>query len=59
MHPWDEAYLIVVNDHFDMFLDSVGKIFEYFYISVHKGDCSEVLFVLSVCGLGISLFVAS
>ena len=21
LHPWDEAYLIVVNDHFDVFLD--------------------------------------
>jgi hypothetical protein len=38
--------LIVVNDHFDVFLDSVGKNFiEYFWISVHKGDWSEVLFL--------------
>jgi hypothetical protein len=21
LHPWDEAYLIMVNDHFDVFLD--------------------------------------
>ena len=21
LHPWDEAYLIVVNDSFDVFLD--------------------------------------
>ena len=29
--PWDAAYLIIVNDHFDVFLDSVGKNFiEYF-----------------------------
>jgi hypothetical protein len=21
LHPWDEAYLIVVNDHFNVFLD--------------------------------------
>ena len=23
LHPWDEAYLMMVNDHFDVFLDSV------------------------------------
>jgi hypothetical protein len=23
LHPWDEAYLIMMNDHFDVFLDSV------------------------------------
>ena len=39
LHSWDEAYLIVVNDHFNVFLDSVGKNFmEYFCIDVHKGD---------------------
>ena len=45
LHPWDEAYLIVVNDHFDVFLDLVGKDFiEYFCINAHKGHVSEVLF---------------
>ena len=29
LHPWNEAYLIMVNDHFDVFLDLVGKIFFY------------------------------
>ena len=24
LQPWDEVYLIVVIDHFDVFLDSVG-----------------------------------
>jgi hypothetical protein len=39
LHPWDEAYLIMVNDVFDVFLDSVCEYFiEYFYINVHKGD---------------------
>ena len=46
LHPWDEAYLIMVNDRFDVFLDSVGKNFiEYFCIDVHKGNCPEVLFL--------------
>ena len=44
--PWDEAYLIMVNDGFDVFLDSVCKNFiEYFCIDVHKGNWSEVFFL--------------
>jgi hypothetical protein len=27
LHPWDKAYLIMVNDVFDVFLDSVCKYF--------------------------------
>ena len=27
LHPWNEANLIMVNDRFDVFLDSVGKNF--------------------------------
>ena len=26
LHPWDEAYLIMVDDVFDVFLDSVSYI---------------------------------
>ena len=37
MHPREEAYLVIMNDHFDVSLDSVCKDFvEYFCISVHK-----------------------
>jgi hypothetical protein len=37
LHPCDEAYLIVVNDVFDVFLDSVCKNFiEYFCFNIHK-----------------------
>ena len=37
LHPRDEASLVMVNDHFDVFLDSVYKDFvQYFCISVHK-----------------------
>jgi hypothetical protein len=60
LHHWDDTYLIVVDDRFDMFLDSFGNNFiEYFCISVHKGDSSEVLFVWSLYGLGMSVTVAS
>ena len=46
LNPWDEAYSIVVNDHFDVFLDSVCKNFlEYFCIDIHKGNWSKVLFL--------------
>ena len=37
LHPRDEAFLVMVNDRFDVFLDSVCKDFvEYFCINVHK-----------------------
>jgi hypothetical protein len=45
LHPWGEAYLIVVNEGFDMFLDSVCKNFlEYFGIDIHNQDWLEILF---------------
>jgi hypothetical protein len=25
LHPWDKAYLILVNDYFELFWDSVGE----------------------------------
>ena len=37
LHSRDEAYLVMVNDRFDVFLDSVCKDFvEYFCVNVHK-----------------------
>jgi hypothetical protein len=52
LYPWDEAYLIVVSDHFNVFLDSVGKNFiECFCIGIQKGDQAEVLFICWVFGL--------
>jgi hypothetical protein len=27
LHPWDETYLIMTDDHFDVFLDSVSENF--------------------------------
>ena len=45
LHPWDEVYLIVVNDGFHVFLDLVCKNFiEYFCTDIHKQAWSEVLF---------------
>jgi hypothetical protein len=49
LHPWDKAYLIMVNAHFDVFLDLVYKnSIEYFCINIHYGNWSEVLFLCRV-----------
>jgi hypothetical protein len=45
LHPWDEAYMMEVNDGFYVFLNSVCKNFiEFFSFHIHKRDWSEVLF---------------
>ena len=61
LHPWDETYLVRMDDCFDVFLDSDSKNFiEYFCIDIHKGNWSEVLYLCgSFCGLGIRVIVAS
>jgi hypothetical protein len=41
LHSWDEAYFIVVNDDFDMFLYSISNNFiDYFCINIHKYNWS-------------------
>jgi hypothetical protein len=36
LHPWDEAYLIIIDDPFNVFLDSVGENYiEHFCINIH------------------------
>jgi hypothetical protein len=61
LHPWYEAYLVMMDDRFDVFLDSVCKYFiAYFCINIHKGYWSKFsFFVGSLCGLGIRVIVAS
>jgi hypothetical protein len=50
----------MMDDHFDVFLESSYEdVIEYFCIDIHKGNWSEVLFVGSLCGLGIRVIVAS
>ena len=45
LHPWDEAYLIVMNKLFDVLLQSICQYFiEDFCIDVHHGYWPEVLF---------------
>ena len=46
LHPWDKAYLFMMDDHFDVSLVSVRENFvECFCIDIHKGNWSEVLFL--------------
>jgi hypothetical protein len=46
LHPWNETYLVRMDDCFDVFLDSVSENFiEYFCIDIHKGNWSEVLYL--------------
>ena len=49
LHPWDEGYLIMMDDCFDAFLDSVCEMFiEYFCINIVRQ-----------IGLKFSFFVGS
>jgi hypothetical protein len=44
LHSWDGAYLIVMNDGFEVFSDSILKNYiENFCIDIHKRDWSIVL----------------
>jgi hypothetical protein len=46
LHPWDGAFLVMMDDRFDVFLDSVCEDFiEYFCIYIPNGNWSEVLFL--------------
>ena len=45
LHPWDEAYLIVMDKFFDVLLQLVCRYFiEDFCIDVHHGYWSEIFF---------------
>jgi hypothetical protein len=57
LNPWDEACLIMMDDHFDVYLDFVCEnLIEYFCIHIDKRNWSEVLFqVDSLFGLGINI----
>ena len=49
LNPWNDAYLVVMDDHFDVFLDSVNENFiEYICIDIHKENWFEVLFLGSL-----------
>jgi len=44
LHPWDEAYLITLNDHFDVFFNLVFEdLIESFGIYFQEENWTEVL----------------
>ena len=62
LHFWDEAYLVMMDDHFDVFLDFfcvriLLSIFASIFIT--EIGLKFSLFVGSLCGLGIRVIVAS
>jgi hypothetical protein len=60
LHPWDEAYVIIMDDRFDAFLDSICKNFIIFAsIFIKEIHLKFSFFTESLCGLGITLTVAS
>ena len=39
LHPWDVAFLVLMDDRFDVFLDLVFEDFiEYFFINIREGN---------------------
>jgi hypothetical protein len=47
LYPWDIAYLIIVDEVFELFLDLLCDYFnKYFYINVHTGNWYEILFIV-------------
>jgi len=61
LNRWNEAYLMMMDDCFDMLLDSVCKNFiEYFLlIFIREIGLKFSFFVGSLYGLGIRVIVAS
>jgi hypothetical protein len=61
LHPWDKAYLIMMDDHVDVFVDLVCENFiEYFCINIHKENWSDFLFFVGyLCGLGLRVIVTT
>ena len=60
LHPWDEAYLIVVDKLFDVLLQSVCQYFiEDFCNNVHHGLWPVVFLVVSLPGFGNRIMLVS
>jgi hypothetical protein len=60
LHTCDEAYLTMMYDHFDVFLDLVCKKFIIFtLIFIREIALKFSLFVGSLCGLGVRVIVVS
>ena len=61
LHPRGEAYLVMANDCFDVFLDSFAKILLSIFASMFISEIGLMFSFLigSLCGLGTRVIVAS
>jgi hypothetical protein len=60
LNPWDEAYFIMVYDHFNVLGFSLTEFFDYFaLIFISEVSLKSPFFVKSLCGIDISIIVAS
>jgi hypothetical protein len=62
LHPWNESYLVMMDDHFDVLLYSVCKDFLlsiFVLIFIRKIGLKFFFFVGSLCGLGIRVIVVA
>jgi hypothetical protein len=56
LHRWDEAYLIIVDDVFDVFFDSVCEYFIIFAsLLIRETGLKFIFFVESLCGLCVRM----
>jgi hypothetical protein len=61
LHICNETYLLLVNNNVDVILNLTGKNFieQNFCINVHKIGLKCSFFIWPLCGLVISIIVAS
>jgi hypothetical protein len=61
LHPWDEAFLIMMDVCFVVFLESGARILLSIFASIFIREIGLKfsIFVGSLCGLGIRIIVAS
>ena len=61
LHPWNETYLIRMDDCFDVFLDWFRRILLSIFASIFIEEISLKfsIFVGSLCGLVVRVIVAS
>ena len=54
LHLWDKAYLILLNDHFNVFFGlDCESLLSIFCINIHKQNWYEIRFLCWIFGLGI------
>jgi hypothetical protein len=61
LYPWDESYLIMMDDHFHLFLDFICKNFIEYFASIFIREIALMFlfFIGSLYGLGTREIEAS